>query len=124
MAGPNLTADTFAQGQFNYPRTGGTATAPLYYLTRQYPTEIKDFVEIYYDVNERGKDERGESGFGMIMKVAGGKRYETGEWPRTEPNVFNPKGAIAVTGDPKLLDPPHEKDGHKHTGPLKCVSCN
>ena len=60
MAGPNLTADTFAQGQFRYPKTGGTATAPLVYLTRQYPTEIKDFVEIYYDANERGKDERGE----------------------------------------------------------------
>ncbi len=123
MAGPKLTADTFAQGQFRYPRTGGTATAPLVYLTRQYPTEIKDFVEIYYDADERGKDERGESGVGMVMKVAAGKRYETGEWPRTDPNVFNPKGAIAVTGDPKLLDPPHEKDGHKHTGPLKCLSC-
>ena len=123
MAGPNLTADTFAQGQFRYPKTGGTATAPLVYLTRQYPTEIKDFVEIYYDPDEPGKDERGESGVGMIMKVAAGKRYQAGRWPTTEPNVFNPKGAIAVTGDPKLQDPPHEQDGHKHTGAAKCLSC-
>lgn len=123
MAGPKLTPETFAQGQFRYPRTGGIPTAPLVYLTRQYPTEIKDFVEIFYDADEPGKDERGESGRGMVMKVAGGKRYQAGKWPTTDPNVFNSKGAIAVTGDPKLLDPPHEKDGHKHTEKKKCLSC-
>jgi hypothetical protein len=123
MAGPVLTPDTFAQGQFRYPKTGGTATAPLVYLTRQYPTEIKDFVEIFYDADESGKDERGESGRGMVMKVAAGKRYQAGQWPRTEPNVFSPKGAIAVTGDPKLQDPAHEQDGHRHSGPRKCLSC-
>jgi hypothetical protein len=123
MAGPKLTTDTFAQGQFRYPKTGGIPTSPLVYLTRQYPTEIKDFVEIYYDADEPGKDERGESGRGMIMKVAGGKRYQAGRWPATDPNVFNAKGAIAVTSDPKLLDPPHEKDGHRHTGAKKCLSC-
>ena len=59
----------------------------------------------------------------MVMKVAAGKRYQAGRWPTSDPNVFNPKGAIAVTGDPKLQDPPHEQDGHKHTGPSKCLSC-
>ena len=123
MAGPKLTADTFAQGQFRYPKTGGTPTAPLNFLTRQYPTEIKDFVEIFYDPNKRGKDERGQDGRGMVMKVAGGKRYQTGQWPTSDPNVFNLKGAIAVTGDPKLQDPRHEQDGHKHSASEKCVSC-
>lgn len=123
MAGPNLTPETFSAGQFRYPKTGGTATAPLVYLTRQYPTEIKDFVEIFYDATKRGKDERGQDGYGMVMKVAGGKRYEPGEWPRSEPNVFNRTGAIAVTGDPKLQDPPHEQDGHKHDAAQKCLSC-
>ena len=40
---------------FNYPRTGGLPAAPLVYRTRAYPTEIKDFVEVYYDGRAQGK---------------------------------------------------------------------
>ena len=51
-------------------RTGGTAAVPLVYSTREFPTQIKDFTEIWYDVNAPGKDERGEAGNGMMMKVS------------------------------------------------------
>lgn len=122
MAGPKLTPDTFAQGQYNYPRTGGTAAAPLVYVTRDFPTQIKDFTEVWYAVDEPGKDERGEQGNGMMMKVDGGKRYEAGQWPVGDPKVFVREGAIAVSDNPAGGGPfPHEQDGHKHQG--KCLSC-
>ncbi|MGI8793266.1 MAG: hypothetical protein ACR2H3_08825 [Acidimicrobiales bacterium] len=122
MAGPRLTADTFAQGQFNYPPTGGTAAAPLAFQTRQYPTQVKDFVEVWYAVDEPGKDERGEEGFGMMMKVDGGRRYQIGQWPGGDPKVFVREGAIAVSDNPAGGGPlPHEQDGHKHTS--RCTTC-
>lgn len=122
MAGPKLTADTFTQGEYNYPHTGGTAAAPLVYVTRDFPTQIKDFTEVWYDVNAPGKDERGEQGNGMMMKVDGGARYEAGKWPTRDPRVFDPAGAIAVSDNPAGGGPfPHEQDGHTHTG--KCLSC-
>jgi hypothetical protein len=122
MAGPKLTPDTFAQGQYNYPKTGGTAAAPLVYVTRDFPTQIKDFTEVWYAVDEPGKDERGEQGSGMMMKVDGGKRYEAGQWPVGDPKVFVREGAIAVSDNPPGGGPlPHEQDGHKHQG--KCLSC-
>lgn len=124
MAGPKLSPMSFAQGQFAYPRTGGTAAAPLVYVTREFPTQIKDFVEIFYKSDERGKDERGEEGLGMIMKVEQGKRYQAGEWPANDPKVFSPNAnAIAVSDNPVGGGPlPHEQDGHKHT--TKCLTCS
>ena len=49
-------------------------------------------------------------------------RYDLGEWPRTEPRVFDLNGAIAVSDDPPGGgDPPHEQDGHTHK--TRCLSC-
>jgi len=122
MAGPKLTADTFVQGEYNYPRTGGTAAAPLVYVTREFPTQIKDNVEVWFAGDESGPDERGDQGLGMMMKVDGGKRYEPGQWPRTDPKVFVRDGAIAISDNPQGGGPfPHEQDGHKHAG--RCLSC-
>ena len=86
MAGPNLTPDTFAQAMYKYPRTGGIPGAPLLYWTRQYPNAVKDFVEVWFDSDRQGPDERGDrGGSGMMVKVDGAKRYQPGQWPRTEP---------------------------------------
>lgn len=123
MAGPRLNPETFEQGMYNYPRTGGSAALPTVYSNRAYPTLIKDFIEVYYDPNVSGPDERTEQGNGMIMKVDGGKRYAPGEWPSTEPRVFNAAGAATVTDNPAGGgDPPHEQDGHTHN--KKCLSCS
>ena len=122
MAGPNLTADSFARGMFNYPRTGGKPAIPLVYHTRGLPTAIKDFIEIWYDYQAQGPDERGENGSGMIMKVDGGKRWEAGQWTPGESRAFDKAGAVTVTDNPVGGgDPPHEQDGHTHQG--KCLSC-
>ena len=127
MAGPKLTRDSFAQGMFNYPKSGGTPNSPLIYFNRQYPTAIKDFIEIYYDSQRQGPDERSLDGTGMIMKMNGGQRYEIGKMPSGDLNSYF---VAAVNGlrDPKAVDikdgnadPVHEQDGHKHT--TKCLSC-
>lgn len=122
MAGPNLNYQSWIQGSLNYPRTGGLPAAPLVYLTRQNPTEIKDFVEVFYDVDASGPDERGMQGNGMVMKVEGGRRYDIGQWPSTPPKAFIRDGTIAVSDNPPGGgDGAHEQDGHTHT--KKCLSC-
>jgi hypothetical protein len=123
LAGPRLTPETFAQGMFNFPKTGGSPARPTVYSNRAYPTLIKDFIEIFYDPNVAGPDERTEQGTGMIMKVDGGRRYLPGQWPTTEPNVFNRAGAATVTDNPVGGgDPTHEQDGHTHN--KRCLSCS
>jgi hypothetical protein len=62
----------------------------------------------------------------MLVKVAGGKRYQLGQWPNSDPVVFtNGKGEVTVSDKP-YLDPAtrrqHEEDGHKHTKG-GCLSC-
>lgn len=127
MAGPKLTRETFTQGMLNYPKSGGTPNSPLVYHTREYPTAIKDFIEIYYDADRSGPDERALDGQGMMMKMNGGQRYELGKMPSGDMNAFFNANANAIR-DPKAVDvqngnadPNHEQDGHKHT--TKCLSC-
>lgn len=123
MAGPVLTADSFARGMFSFPPSGGLPAAPLVYFTREAPTAVKDFTEVWWDANRPGPDERGDQGTGMMVKVSGGKRYSPGEWPRTNPKAFVEDGTEAtISDDPKLSgDHPHEKDGHTHAG--ACKTC-
>jgi hypothetical protein len=122
MAGPILTPDSFAQGMYRFPKTGGTAAFPTVYFTRALPSAVKDFTEIWYDRTKTGNDERGESGTGMMMHVDNGRRYALGQWPRTEPKAFVQEGAITNTDNPPGgSDPPHEQDGHHHSG--ACMSC-
>jgi hypothetical protein len=123
LAGPNLTHESFVKGELSYPPTGGQPRAPLVYFTRELPTEIKDWVEVFYAYQEQGLDERGQPGSGMVMKTQGGKRYKLGQWTQDPSLAFHLEGSIAVSDDPALggdsLE--HEKDGHKHT--KRCLSC-
>jgi hypothetical protein len=123
MAGPNLTNETCVRGLLSIPPVGGQPRAPLLFFTREAPTAIKDFVEIFYKGDEQGPDERGQQGSGMIMKANGGKRYKLGEWSTAPSNGFNAQGAIAISDDPALggSDFEHEKDGHTHH--KRCLSC-
>jgi hypothetical protein len=122
MAGPILTPDGFAKGMFSFPHTGGTAAFPLVYFTRALPSAVKDFTEIWYDIGTRGYDERGNYGTGMMQHVALGRRYQLGQWPANEPNMFVRAGATPNTDTPPGGgDPRHEQDGHHHSG--ACMSC-
>ena len=124
MAGPNLTRESFVKGLYAFPATGGQPRAPLVFITRELPTEIKDFTEVFYAADAQGPDERGQNGSGMIMKTNGGKRYKLGQWTQDPSRAFDMNGAIAISDDPALggdnLD--HEKDGHRHD--RRCLSCS
>jgi hypothetical protein len=122
MAGPKLTPGQFANGLFSFPKSGGTPATPLTYFSRAYPTAIKDFMEVYYDPDKSGIDERGLQGNGEIMKMHLGKRYTQGQWDTKETDAFHDPTAVATSDDPALGgDPDHEQDCHKHN--TKCLSC-
>ena len=126
MAGPKLDQDTFSQGLLNLPAIGGTPARPLIKFTRQDPTAIKDFNEIFWDSTFPGRDEVNKDGVGAFLHVDGGKRYQKGQWPETDPKVFNRDGAIFTSdnppGGPQAL--PHDADGHKHDPAKRCLSCS
>ncbi len=116
MAGPNLTNETLVQGLYSYPPTGGTPGAPLQFFTRQLPTEIKDFTEVWYDVSATGPDERGQNGSGVIWKARSGQRYQLGQWTADPSRAFLREDVLQVSDDPPGGgDFPHEADGHTHS---------
>lgn len=117
MAGPDLTPQTFEQGMYAYPPTGGTPASPLVFRTREFPSEIKDFSEVWYDPNRVGPDERSETGPGMIVRADGGKRYDAGEWPQSPPSRSN---GVTVTAN-QGVNVDHGADGHTHE--TACLSC-
>ncbi|MDQ3107362.1 MAG: hypothetical protein M3Q68_06100, partial [Actinomycetota bacterium] len=128
MAGPNLTADTFAKGLFNYPKTGGKASAPLVFFTRESPNAIKDFTEVFWSPTDRGKDETGKDGAGVLLKAEKGRRYQAGQWPAQDPKVLKDSAGQSVytddnpPGGPATV--PHAQDGHAHDFKAKgCLSC-
>lgn len=122
MAGPTLTPQTFAEGMYNFPASGGTPDTPLVDFTPEHPNAIKDFTEVWWKVDGSGRDETGKDGPGTLMKVDGGKRWLTGTWPTTEPKVFVDEGAV-YTQDFEDA-PEHEQDGHTHPyDEQKCKSC-
>ena len=122
MAGPDLTPKTFAQGMYNFPKSGGTPDTPLISFTPTHPNAIKDWTEVWWKVDGSGRDETGKDGPGTLMKVDGGKRYMTGTFPTSKPKVFVNEGAV-YTKD--FADAPkHEQDGHTHDyAKQKCLSC-
>jgi hypothetical protein len=116
MAGPNLNNTTFAAGMYAFPPTLGKPASPLQFLTRQYPTAIKDWSEVWYDPNMVGPDERTDTAAGMMVRADGGRRYKPGQWPTGPPSRANP---VTTTDDQN--NPPHEQDGHTHN--KRCLSC-
>ena len=48
-----------------------------------------DTTEVFWDANAVGNDEISKPGKGMYRYVDGGKRYLAGQWPRSEPRVFD-----------------------------------
>jgi hypothetical protein len=127
MAGPNLNYDTFRQGMYAYPPTpdgGGRAAEPYVYVTPDSPTDIKDFAEVYYDIQRSGPDERSEQGAGMMMKTDNGARYQAGQWPSDDPHVFQHKDTDMAISD----NPPGGGDPPWTPGPAYpqngCLDCS
>ncbi len=109
MAGPELTPETFRDGMFAYPPTGGTPTAPQlsfgnhgYFENPDY-VGVDDMREIWWKAGVAGPDEQDKTtATGMLFSSNDGERYLPGTMPDTEPDVFDE--ATSVTGYPEPLD--------------------
>jgi len=121
LAGPNLNPETFRDGLFSFPVSGGGPTL----VTRSFGnhglwpfedyTSFDDTTEVWWDPNAVGENEIGQSGAGMWTYVDGGKRYRFGQWPDSEPNVFVPDGAVTKYDEvpPEDRYPEYEHEHHR-----------
>lgn len=126
MAGPHLTAQSFAQGMYDYPLTGGTPGAQLFGFSRLAPTRVKDFAEVWWNPDSVGNDETGKRAAGQLVRANGGRRFRLGSIPAGPPTVFGADPRPATTDDGLYSGAnriPHEDDGHLHPPAERCLSC-
>lgn len=81
---PDLGAPDFAAGKWSYAKSiDGTPDH----------TAVDDVREVYWDGQAApGPEERDRTKKGSFVAVSGGKRYDLGEWPTTEPQVYPGRG--------------------------------
>jgi hypothetical protein len=104
LAGPDLTPETFRDGLFRYPVSGGG------------PTEVQvsrgdhgvwpdfdwggtdDMAIIWFDPEATGEDEVGNEGTGMYRYANGGQRYTIGNLPTSleEAGLFDVDASVTV----------------------------
>ena len=65
-------------------------------------TALDDQAEVWWDPEAVGVDELDHEGTGMWRWVDGGKRILPGQWPETEPAVFDPARAVVTLDEPPL----------------------
>lgn len=121
LAGPNLNPQTFRDGLFAFPPSGGGPTL----VTRSFGnhglwpfedyTAFDDATEVWWDSDAVGQNEIGQEGTGMWAYVDGGKRYRFGQWPTTEPKVFVDEGAITKYDEvpPEDKYPEYQHEHHR-----------
>lgn len=101
-AGPDLTPQTFRAVLFGSAIIKSTVLAPQISWGNQgvWPAVdyagLDDQTEVWWNPTATGPDELGKQGTGMWEYVDGGKRYLPGAWPKGQPKVFNPDGAVAL----------------------------
>jgi hypothetical protein len=104
LAGPRLTPASFRDAMFRMKPKGGRWCGCVLHngmsFGRQLPAypwekyfDVDDFAEKWWDPNAVGEDEVGLSAPGRYFVVGGGQRYGPGDWPSTEPDVFNHRNA-------------------------------
>src|SRR5690606_17148113 len=87
LAGPELTPESFRDGLFRYPISGGGPTEPQ--VSRGdhgvWPEMDlgggDDMTLIWWDPGATGEDETGNEGQGMYRYAKGGQRYTIGNLP-------------------------------------------
>lgn len=99
LAGPDLTPESFRDGLFRYPPTGGGPTTPRV-SWGYHDSDVADFApsddgtEIWFDVDATGPNEIGIEGTGLYRWSDGGRRYATGEWPESPTRAFRMEGSV------------------------------
>jgi hypothetical protein len=100
-AGERLSPQTFRDGLFNAPAFKGGTRASGGYGRKLWPgddyTYVDDVSYIWWDPNERGKDEIGNDGVGMYRYVEMGKRFFPGEHKAA--NWFDKAGTVTIHND-------------------------
>ena len=102
LAGPTLTPQTFRDGLFRAPPRRGTPLIPSTSRGRHgiWPGVdlggSDDATLIWWDPEAQGEDEIGNTGKGLYVFVDGGKRYRPGEWPKTDPGLFDRSKGITI----------------------------
>ena len=104
LAGPELTPDTFRDGLFRYPPSGGGPTNPE--VSRGdhgiWPGidygAIDDMTLIWWDPDASGRDEIDNEGQGMYRYAKGGERYKLGELPESieDAGLFDEDSSVTI----------------------------
>ncbi len=106
LAGPHLTPQTFTEGLFRAPPTGGGPTSPLdaygYQGAAPRPSYSSpaDYTFLWYDAAAKGPDEEGTVGTGLMQHVNGGARYKAGTVPTGSVPMFSTAGAVTTYATP------------------------
>ena len=106
LAGPDLTPQTFAEGQFREPPVGGGPTTPLSAYGYQGAAPVPsysspaDYTFLWYNAAAKGPDEEGVVGSGLMEYVNGGARYKAGVVPGGAVPMFSTAGALTSYASP------------------------
>jgi ABC-type branched-subunit amino acid transport system substrate-binding protein len=105
LAGARLTPETFRDGLYRYPVSGGGPTSPQVSRGNHgvWPEDvdnggIDDAGILWWDPEATGEDETGQQGQGMYRYANGGQRYTIGEFPTSpeEAGLFDVESSVTV----------------------------
>lgn len=104
LAGENLTPFTFRDGLFRAGVQGGNPLSPVNSRGRHgiWPGIGEDLggsddaTLVWWNPLVKGEDEIGNAGTGLYEYVGGGKRFLSGEWPTTDPGLFDPTKSVTI----------------------------
>jgi Periplasmic binding protein len=115
LAGPKLTPETFRDGMFRYPPSGGGPTEPQ--VSRGDSKKVwpgmdwggsDDAAVIWFDPTAKGEDEVGNVGTGLYRYANQGQRYTVGHMPKTaeEAGLFDDAKSVTVFEQVPAADQP------------------
>jgi hypothetical protein len=113
LAGPKLTATTFAAGLDRFPPAATTTPTRLHLSWGKHGiwkgidlTGGDDATVIWWDPAAKGPDEVGRDGTGLYRYADEGARYLPGQWPKTPIKLFDAKTSTAVLDTLPAADQP------------------
>ena len=113
LAGPRLTAKSFAAGLDRFPSTKTTTPTRLHLSWGRHGlwkgvdrTGGDDATVIWWDPDASGADEVGREGKGLYRYADDGARYLPGQWPSAPIGLFDPKTSTTVLTELPAADAP------------------
>jgi hypothetical protein len=113
LAGPELTAKTFAAGLDRFPPAATTTPTRLHLSWGKHGiwkgvdlTGGDDATVIWWDPAAKGPNEVGRDGTGLYRYADDGARYLPGQWPKDPIELFDAKTSTAVLDTLPAADQP------------------